>query len=309
MKLNEISWSFFEYKERQVKPSSLGSYYYIWEKALKPFFGEMEIEDIGQNEARQFVRGKLDSGTKKKTVQDYLVVLKLLLRYAYEEKNLPMRPLDWNIRWPTKSQSETDSLERYTPKEFKKMSEYLFSDPSPRNIAILISMYSGMRIGEVCSLTWGDIDIKNKTISVNKTLATVRDIRTRTSRYVLGPPKTSSSKRIIPIVSNLLQLLKEEKKFAKDSFFVTTRSDSFLGVHSFRDYYRKVMREKVGIENPLKFHALRHSFATILIESNADVKTVSMILGHSNISTTMDTYVHPSEEARRECMRKAFKGF
>lgn len=104
---------------------------------------------------------------------------------------------------------------------------------------------------------------------------------------------------------DLLKILKPIKKVVNESFYVLTNEAKPTEPRTYRNYYKKLMRE---LDIPkLKFHGLRHSFATRCIESNCDYKTVSVILGHSNISTTLNLYVHPNMEQKKKCIDQMFK--
>jgi site-specific recombinase XerD len=119
----------------------------------------------------------------------------------------------------------------------------------------------------------------------------------RHTELILDSPKTKNSIRDIPMSRDLLKMLKPIKKVVNSSFYVLTNDSKPTEPRTYRNYYKRLMKELKLPE--LKFHGLRHSFATRCIESNCDYKTVSVILGHSNISTTLNLYVHPNMEQKR----------
>lgn len=118
----------------------------------------------------------------------------------------------------------------------------------------------------------------------------------------MDTPKTKNSIREIPISRDLLRLLKPIKKIMNPAFFVLTNEQKPTEPRTYRSYYQKFM-EELNMTG-LKFHGLRHSFATRCIESNCDYKTVSVLLGHSNISTTLNLYVHPNMEQKKKAIDK-----
>ena len=127
----------------------------------------------------------------------------------------------------------------------------------------------------------------------------------RHTELILDTPKTKNSIREIPMSRNLQKMLKPVKKVVNESFYVLTNEAKPTEPRTYRNYYKKLMKE---LDIPdLKFHGLRHSFATRCIESNCDYKTVSVILGHSNISTTLNLYVHPNMEQKKKCIDQMFK--
>ena len=122
---------------------------------------------------------------------------------------------------------------------------------------------------------------------------------------IIGTPKTQNSIRDIPMNKELLKMLRPLKKIVNGKFYVLTNEEKPTEPRTYRNYYKRMM-EQLNIP-PLKFHGLRHSFATRCIESNCDYKTVSVILGHSDITTTLNLYVHPNMEQKKRCIDKVFK--
>ena len=122
---------------------------------------------------------------------------------------------------------------------------------------------------------------------------------------VISTPKTHNSCRAIPMGRELLAMMKLLKKVVNEDFYVLTNEERPTEPRTYRNYYNKLMQE-LGIPK-LKYHGLRHSFATRCIEAGCDYKTVSVLLGHSNISTTLDLYVHPNMEQKKRCIVRMFK--
>ncbi|MGM9739406.1 MAG: tyrosine-type recombinase/integrase, partial [Candidatus Cryptobacteroides sp.] len=120
-----------------------------------------------------------------------------------------------------------------------------------------------------------------------------------------GMPKTANSVRDIPITGNLMKMIKPLCGIVNPSYYVLSNENKPIEPRTYRNYYKALMR-KIGIPE-IKFHGLRHSFATRCIESNCDYKTVSVLLGHSNIGTTLNLYVHPNLEQKKKCLDKAFR--
>ena len=116
----------------------------------------------------------------------------------------------------------------------------------------------------------------------------------------VGTPKTLTSLRDIPISRELMKTIRPLRKVMKDDFFVASNAEAPLESRYYRDYFRKLLGE-LGIP-PVRFHALRHSFATRCIENKCDYKTVSVLLGHASISTTLDLYVHPGYSEKKKCI-------
>jgi len=211
----------------------------------------------------------------------------------------------FDIQFPT--EREKHNIEVLTKTDQKKIMNYIQEHFTFRNLGVYICLSAGMRIGEVCALTWEDIDTDNGIISVNRTIQRIYVIEngTRRTELILDTPKTKNSIREIPISKDLLRILKPFKKIVNPLFFVLTNDVKPTEPRTYRSYYKNLM---VALKMPnLKFHGLRHSFATRCIESNCDYKTVSVLLGHSNISTTLNLYVHPNMEQKKKVIEQMFK--
>jgi integrase len=288
-------------KKQYVKKSSFSAYTLLVENHLLPAFGNnFSIEEA---EAQAFVFQKLESGLSQKTIKDILIVLKMILKFGAKHKWLVYMPFD--IQFPT--EREKYNIEVLTKTDQRKIMNYIQEHFTFRNLGVYICLSSGMRIGEVCALTWEDIDTDNGVISVNRTIQRIYVIEdgNRKTELILDTPKTKNSIREIPISKDLLRILKPFKKIVNPSFFVLTNDAKPTEPRTYRSYYKNLMRELKMPE--LKFHGLRHSFATRCIESNCDYKTVSVLLGHSNISTTLNLYVHPNMEQKKKAIEQMFK--
>lgn len=288
-------------KKQYVKKSSFSAYTLLIENHLLPNFGnKIEIEEA---DVQSFVFQKLETGLSHKTIKDILIVLKMILKFGAKNKWLQYTPFD--IQFPT--EREKHNIEVLTKTDQKKIMNYIQEHFTFRNLGVYICLSAGMRIGEICALTWKDIDIDNGIISVNRTIQRIYVIEdgNRRTELILDTPKTKNSIREIPISKDLLRILKPFKKIVNPSFFVLTNDAKPTEPRTYRSYYKNLMKELKMPE--LKFHGLRHSFATRCIESNCDYKTVSVLLGHSNISTTLNLYVHPNIEQKKKAIEQMFK--
>lgn len=175
------------------------------------------------------------------------------------------------------------------------------------SLGIYISLSTGLRIGEICALKWSDIDVADGTITVQRTIERIYVVEgeKKHTELVINTPKTVNSCREIPMSKELLAMVKPMKKVVNGDFYVLTNDDKPTEPRTYRNYYNRLM-EKLDIPK-LKYHGLRHSFATRCIEAGCDYKTVSVLLGHSNISTTLNLYVHPNMEQKKRCINKMLK--
>ncbi|MFP9100905.1 tyrosine-type recombinase/integrase, partial [Flavobacterium sp. RHBU_24] len=258
---------------------------------------------VDEADVQAFVFQKLDSGLSQKTIKDILIVLKMILKFGAKKKWISYTPFD--IQFPTVR--ENHSIEVLSRSDQKKIMNYIQEHFTFRNLGVYICLSAGMRIGEICALTWEDVDTDNGIINVRRTIQRIYIIEggIRRTELILDTPKTKNSIREIPLSKDLLRILKPFKKIVNPFFFILTNDAKPTEPRTYRSYYKSLMRDLKMPE--LKFHGLRHSFATRCIESNCDYKTVSVLLGHSNISTTLNLYVHPNMEQKKKAIEQMFK--
>ena len=273
----------------------------ILENHLLPSFGD--YDSLSEKLVQEFVLQKLENGLSVKTVKDILIVLKMVMKFGV--KNEWMNYCEWDIKYPT---SETHKgLEVLTIAHHKKILDFIQENFTFRNLGIYISLTTGLRIGEICGLKWSDIDVCNETITVRRTIERIYMVEgdCKHTELVINTPKTKNSCREIPINKELLAMVKPLKKVVNNEFYVLTNEKKPTEPRTYRNYYHRLMKR---LEIPrLKYHGLRHSFATRCIESNCDYKTVSVLLGHANITTTLNLYVHPNMEQKKRCITKMLK--
>lgn len=289
-------------KKQYVKKSSFSAYTLLIENHLLTEFSDRY--QLEESEIQAFVFRKLEQGLSQKTVKDILIVLKMILKFGSKNKWIEYQPFD--LQFPTVR--EKHSVEVLSRTHQRKVMLYIQEHFTFRNLGVYICLSSGIRIGEICALTWEDIDTDNGVINVRRTIQRIYTIEEdiRKTELLLDTPKTKNSIREIPMSKELIKMLKPMKKIVNNSFFVLTNDAKPTEPRTYRTYYKNLM-EKLEIP-ALKFHGLRHSFATRCIESNCDYKTVSVLLGHSNISTTLNLYVHPNLEQKKKAIEQMFRG-
>ena len=300
--ISEIVKVWKEDKKQYVKKSSFSAYVLLIENHLLPTFGEKH--NIEEAEVQAFVFQKLQQGLSHKTIKDILIVLKMVLKFGAKHKWISYLPFD--IQYPT--EREKYNVEVLSRTHQKKIMYYIQEYFTFRNLGIYICLCSGMRIGEICALTWDDIDTDNGVINIRRTIQRIYTIEedVRKTELILDTPKTKNSIREIPMNRDLIRIIKPIKKIVNPSFFVLTNDAKPTEPRTYRSFYKQLMRY---LEIPeIKFHGLRHSFATRCIESKCDYKTVSVLLGHSNISTTLNLYVHPNLEQKKKAIEQMFRG-
>lgn len=299
---NEVATEWKKMKKPYVKKSTYSAYSLIIENHLVPFFGNKT--SISEQMVQNYAFEKFNSGLSTKSIKDTIVVLKMIAKYV--DKIGFHGTTNWDIIFP--AELRKDSIEVLDLNTQRKIMSYVKRNISFRNLGIYLCLSTGVRIGELCALQWKDIDTDTGYVSVNKTIARIylmdENGENRTE-VVIDTPKTQNSLREIPIYNELLKLLKPLKRIVNPEYYVLTNSPTPLEPRTYRNYYKKLMKT-LNVPN-IKFHGLRHSFATRCIESNCDYKTVSVLLGHSNINTTLNLYVHPNLNQKKKCINKMFK--
>ena len=300
--LKKLCEMWLQFRRIHIKRSTAIKYEDIIEKHINPSLGDYLVCDLDTDILLSYIHNKLsvgrlngEGGLSATYVRMIAIVLNSVLEFGTQEH------LCQNI----KIRRAIPSAVKYQPKtlsqfEQKRLEIYLLNHVNPTSIGILLALRAGLRIGEVCALNTDDIDFNDKVISVRSTAVRVKDADNHTT-YLLDIPKTKTSVRDIPIVDFLYQVL---HKFAceKSPIYFASGTDSFITPPTFEYRYHRMM-EAAGIPN-MNFHALRHTFATRCIESGMDDKSLSEILGHSNVSITLNTYVHSSMKLKRAHMER-----
>ena len=304
MKVKDFIPAYKEFKLRTCKRSSVSAYMLTIKNIILPILGEYELEAVSSKEAESLKQDCEDKGLSKKTIQDVIICLKNILKVANILEVAETKTI--SVLWGTGNNEVKKQVEAYNKDQVRKLVASLEETPSFKNLGLLITIYSGMRIGEVCALQWKDIDLEEKVIRVNKSIQriyTEEDTMGKMkTELLISTPKTKSSQREIPIVQPLFKMMKDFAKICRPDYFVCSGTTTPIEPRTYRSYYMK-KTEEIGLPR-LKFHGLRHTFATQLIASKADAKTVSAILGHSDITTTLNTYVHPSRDDKRNALSK-----
>lgn len=201
---------------------------------------------------------------------------------------------------PRPTEKPVSAFEKH---EQEKIEKYCLTANKSNYIGIVICLYTGIRLGELLSLTWDDIDLHSGIMSITKTCYRIKE--NGKPRIIIDNPKTKNSNRVIPLPKTLLAILKKIKKTANSNYIISTRSGGIVGARSYQKTYERILSK---IDIPYKnFHSLRHTFATRAIEIGMDVKTLSEILGHRNPVVTLTRYTHSMMSYKTDMMNKMGK--
>ncbi len=300
-KIGEIAALWAADKELYVKSSTMAAYMLIMKNHIIPQFGEMT--HIAEDDVQTFVLEKLKQGLCQKTVKDIIITLKMIHKYG--EKHKLLNHIEWYIKYPANPNSiELPILSKVNQ---KKLMNHIINNFTFKNFGIFLTLSTGMRIGEVCALKWSDFNIQKGTVSVQRTIERIYFVGNGKpyTKLIINTPKTKNSKREIPLSKELKRVIKSLIEIVNPDYYILTNNSIPTEPRTYRNYFNKLL-EQLDIPK-LKFHGLRHSFATRCIESKCDYKTVSVLLGHSDIGTTLNLYVHPNDEQKRLCINRMEK--
>lgn len=275
-----------------MKKSTLQKYTYIINNHIKTsLLSKISIINIKTKNFTEFSRKLLNDGLSAKTVNDILLVLNQILKYCNEKYDVP----NIKIQYVKEAKKEMRVL---TCLEQNILEIYLKENFDVYSLAIFISLYTGLRIGELCALKW--CDIQNQTICVNKTMIRLKD-NTGRSSVMISSPKIENSNRTIPIPEFLNEIIERYRKSDKE-YVISTNKLDFVEPRLMQLKFKKITNS-CNLEN-VTFHTLRHTFATRCVECGFDIKTLSEILGHSDVKTTLNKYVHSSMDLKKNNMDK-----
>lgn len=279
-----------------VKESTFENYRIRYEKHILPALGHISYNAVTTEILNSFISQKLSEGLSAKYVCDIGMILKSAFRFIHERYKC-LDKSEFMVLPKNKKVSEKKLLNEI---EQRKLKEFLLKNISPSNTGILLSLYMGLRVGELCALKWEDVNFEKKIISVRHTLQRIknRDGASAT-KIIVTDPKSFSSLRDIPIPDFLIPILKQLRCGAEN--YILSGSTDPIEPRTMQNRFKNILK-KLNITN-VCFHAMRHMFATNCIALGFDVKTLSEILGHSSIKITLELYVHSSMERKIECMK------
>lgn len=299
-----VSTEWLKVREPFLKESSIAKYRNILNRYLLPEFGGRSVAEITKEELSGYLTWLLTSGgihgngLSPKGVRGIICVLDAVLGYARDTRHVKAADLG---KFPLKDQKKP--LRVFSVREQHILEECLLSDMGSDRLGIMLCLYTGIRLGELCALKWEDISLENRKLDIHATMTRIQtpDDPKRRTRVIVTLPKSACSVREIPLPGDLLRLLKE-REAPKDTYFLTGRRNAYMEPRTMENRFKAIVNA-CGIEDA-NFHALRHTFATRCIELGFDVKSLSEILGHASVKITMDRYVHPTMDLKQKNMDK-----
>lgn len=280
-------------KKIEVKESTYSNYYGVIEKHIRPYFKDYKVKELSEEIISKFILSKIEKELSSKTIKDIGIILKQLLNFM---------ELNIKVSTPKASKKEIKILKS---EDKTIIINYIKENPNRDTFGMLLALFMGFRIGEVCALKVKYIDLENQCIYIKHTVERVKDFEsgTRKTKLVLDDPKSNSGKRSVPIPSDILDFVTEIKKhYSNENNFIVTDKTKLVDPRGYYYRYKKIL-EKLGFNN-YDFHTLRHTFATDCVSVGCDAKTLMELLGHADVKISLDVYVHPSEKLKISYVNK-----
>ncbi|MCR0204576.1 site-specific integrase [[Clostridium] innocuum] len=280
-------------KKLSVKHSSIVKYETILNHHILPFFKDYDVRKINNLSILEFFESKINKELSNSLLHSIKSVFSSILDYGsynYEMKQISLN----NIKIPTiRTVKNVLSFD-----DRNKIISYVQTKADSLSIGMLLALYGGLRLGEICALEWSHIDFKNQVVYVKGTASRLKCEKQgkKTEVFTLSP-KSSSSYREVPIPDFIIDYLKQYKECEEDSHYVLSNS---CKIYEPRRLERNFCKFCMEYQIQSNFHNLRHSYATDCVRNNVEIKALSEMLGHSNVSITLGLYVHTSLEEKKK---------
>lgn len=295
--VKDLALTWLQERYGTIKKSTYYGYQYCVKMHILPDLGTLPLKELNGEAVLAFIEKLQQKGLANSTVHSVSIVFKAIMKYGIQT-NLVGREI---LVYCSVSSRRAESRV-LTVQESIGMKDYLLEKDTIFSIAVLLCRGTGIRIGELCGLKWGDIDFISNTIAIRRTISRIPNPDTsegqpRTILYI-RTPKSHTSMREIPIPCYLVEPLQKMRR--EKNQYVLTGREICTEPRNVQKKFKTILKH-CDMQD-CNFHALRHGFATACLEKGIDCKTVSSILGHASTRTTMDFYVHTSMRQKQDCI-------
>lgn len=299
-----LASEWYESIKAYTKPSTQNKYHNLLTLYILPQYGKQTFDAITYEFIESYCRfllksgGKNEQGLSPKTVNDVLSIIRSITKFAAKKGiYVACDPSAIQVKQDSKPIRVLNKIEQ------KQLCTYILKNPEPCNIGILVCLFTGLRIGEICALRWEDISLSEQTIYIHQTLQRIQNLSDNIpkTKIIITTPKSACSIRTIPLPDELYNILIKHQKPSR-GYLLTNDDNKFIEPRTLQNKFKKILKD-IHIADT-NFHTLRHTFATRCIELGFDIKSLSEILGHATVNITMNRYVHPTLEMKKENMQK-----
>lgn len=292
----DLSNEWLEMKKTKIKYSTYIKYSNLIDYHLVPYFKEYELTKINSVIIRKFIEIK-QNDLSLSTIKTLIYILKSLIEFTNKKYRLSIR-ID-NIALPS-YHKQIKVLDSHAK---QLLEEYCFKHDSVVSLAILLSLYGGLRIGEICALKSNNIDLERGIIYIDQTVQRIKSPNnsTKKTELILSSPKTLTSNRIVPLPNFICLFIKEHYQSFLNHEFLLSQKIHPLDPRYIQKKFKQLCKQ-LNIE--INFHVLRHTYATFCVQQGVDIKSLSEIMGHSNPNITLSLYVHTSDEFKIHQIQK-----
>ncbi|MHC5373980.1 tyrosine-type recombinase/integrase [Enterococcus sp. LJL120] len=292
---------YFPSIKKRIKRSTASSYSRLLRIHILPFLGDVPFSRLDGVILQEFIDTLFEKSLSSKSIQLIFSLVKQSINEALKLEYLKVDPIK-KVSLPKYERRNIAALSLNQQRELENLAS---KNNSKEGLPILISLYTGLRIGEISGLTWGDIDFEQNLIQVNKTVIRVnQEEGPQKTKLIIDSPKTTYSERLIPLVDTLKDYLIPHRNEDKSVPVISTKYGiAEPRIISMR--FKKIIADTSFSD--IHFHVLRHTFATRCVEQGMDIASLSKILGHKSIKLTLDTYSDSLMEQRIQEMKKINK--
>ena len=297
-----VSYWLHDVVKYKVKQSTFSNYMHYSDKWIVAYLGDEKLYKLNTEKIQQFIGHLIKAGLSAGSVRNVYRTLGAMIKTAKKFNYLNSDPCK-DVLLPEVKKRE---VVIFSTEEQRKLEVVAKDYEAVPGLMTIMALYTGLRIGELCALMWSDIDLKKGELSVNRTRQRIKRVAPQSeeskTHLITDSAKSSNSIRMIPLPAFLLKLLRKHKLQECRLGYVFTLNAKPLEPRTIQYQFKKLL--KVAKIKSVNFHALRHTFATRLLEENVDIKTISELLGHSSVKITLDLYGHSRDEHKRKAIKK-----
>ena len=297
-------------KRVELKPSSYDRLEQTCNYQIFPFIGYMQIHNLTSADIQNLINLLSDKGYSFSSIKKAYNAINACFTLAYNRGEVRRNPA-LCISLPNQIKKEASDITFYNTEEIELIEKYALKKyrngkyKYENGWYIILLLYTGLRIGEMLALKWDNVNMRNSTIRVSGNLKAVKDRDEKSDKSyktIEQSPKTKSGNRLIPLADKAkeaIEYLSEHRH--SDKYVVATKNGKTISARNIDRTFRRII-ETAGIDKPAGVHSLRHTFASMLFKHGVDVKTVSEILGHSDVTVTYNIYIHVIEEQKTKAI-------